>query len=125
MLYYFLTIDKCKTSDGIIPTVLTYKEVFEKLKRSCGIIKADTLYPVECYEYKTKVVCKLKCNKWLHYHGIVKSFHKIERKDTKVKNFSVHLKIINDLQMMCTYSGYINKNKKDGCDISVVASLRI
>ncbi len=113
MFFYFLTVDKCKTQDEIYPTIGIYRKVLKDINIMCGAKLTDLKYPVECFEFKEKIVKKIKTKKWLHYHGIYKTKLKIIYKRVKVKNFSVSWRPLTNMQDMATYSGYCNKDKID------------
>ncbi len=113
MFFYFLTIDKCKTKDEIYPTKKMYRDVLMNIYIQCGANVSDKKYPVECFEFKDKIINKIKTKVWLHYHGIMKTNLRLKYKNIKVTNYSIVWKPIDTLQGMTTYAGYINKDKID------------
>ncbi len=113
MLYYFLTIDKCKTRDGIIPTIEMYRNVLKRIHILSGAKLTDIKYPVECFEFKEKIINRKKITVWLHYHAIMKTTIKIIYKNVKIKDYSINWKQIESIQSMATYAGYICKDKID------------
>ncbi len=115
MFYYFLTIDKATTNDGIKPTKEMYEDIFFRIKEQCMIMYTDNVYPVKCFELKEKgsVRKKTKVFDWLHYHSIVKSRLKVIY--PRIRGYSVVWKPINNLQTMAFYCGYIQKDKSDKC----------
>ncbi len=117
MYFYFLTIDKAVTSDGIKPTKDMYMDIFFKLKNITKISFTKGLYPIKCFELKEKgsIKKKNKVYDWLHFHCIVICNTKVIY--STIKGFSIVWKPIYDLQTMAFYAGYIQKDKIDKSEL--------
>ncbi len=109
--FYFLTIDKAHTKQGLA-TIVEYDTLFKKICREHNVHLTDNKYPVQCYEYKSKGRGIYKTNKWIHYHVIVKG-QRVYFNSVSYEGYSVKFIRIIDMQDLAIYAGYIQKNMKD------------
>ncbi len=112
MYTYFLTIDKVNLSGKP-----TKKELIEIRNDICitSQLTPSTPYQVHCFEYKNK---GKKHGQYLHYYTLLLSNRSfIPFKEVHRKGYSNVLKKLNTCKDILNTAGYINKLKKDLCDI--------
>ena len=104
MIYYFLTIDKCKTDYP--PSIKDYEQVMCKilLFRDCHRTG------IECYEtkHKSKIFPR-----WLHYHTIISACEYLRYSEFKHQNYSLKLKLLKYPADIIRVAKYIQKDKID------------
>ncbi len=115
---YFLTIDRVKL--GKPPSK---RDIFEIRNSICrdAELKPLTPYPVHCFEWKNKGT---KNGRYLHYHTLlssIKSF--IPYKLIKRSGWSLKLEKMKSYMDVARTAGYINKLKKDYCDLDKLVNL--
>ncbi len=112
MYTFFLTIDKVKL-DGK-PTKMELINVRNDICIKSQLMPSQP-YQVHCFEYKDK---GKKHERYLHYHTLLLSNRSfIPFKELKHKGYSIKLKKLITCKDILNTAGYINKLKKDLCDI--------
>lgn len=113
MFYYFLTIDKSSTNDNIQPTRKMYMNILMDIMDKGVLSFTSSKYPLYAYEYKDKVINKLKVNNWLHLHAMLKCNKLVDYKKYNKKGFSIVWRKCNTFDDVAVYSAYCAKDKID------------
>ncbi len=109
---YFLTIDKVKLSGK--PSKKELKQIRNDICTNSQLWPSKP-YQVHCFEYKSK---GKKEGKYLHYHCLLLSNRFfIPFKEVHRKGWSNVLKKLKTPMDVINTAGYIQKLKKDLCDI--------
>ncbi len=112
---YFLTIDKVKLSGKP-----KKKELISLRNQICtnSYLQPFKPYQVHCFEFKDKGI---NHGRYLHYHCLLRSKRSyIPYKEVKVNDYSVKLiKMKTSIDVAMT-AGYIQKLKKDACDLEKI-----
>lgn len=110
MIYYFLTIDQCRTIDVDPPTIDSYAQIMGNLSLFNNFREIGHL---NCFEYKTKKYNGMIYNDWLHYHTVITAKQFISYDRMRIKGYSIVLKLLRNHYDVIKVSNYICKNKVD------------
>ncbi len=117
--FYSFTIDKCTTKNDT-----TKEELLEVTMNLCNTFHLyhNKIYKVHAFELK-KPTERFPLGR-LHYHALLHSFtysykNKLIYTQMKKKGYSIKINLLIKPYDIAIWSGYIQKNKIDKCDITL------